>query len=247
MTNDPKQTAIPIPGTPRTADQILEDNAKKKGGRPPGRKNNATLAKEAALAAGGTQSPATPPAPAPAPAAPAPAPVSSTLKDDIARMKVEANPAPPPQPGQPAAQPGQPGQPQPAAQPGQPAQLPPPPGFVFTGHLGLIVVDAFISSGLRFALNKWAGYDLNKEDLQLTEKEIIQLEPIANEVAKMIIANPALLLVLGLTGCYMGKIPTKPSPKAEASQVKRLERIVKELKEELERRDKQATQQPVAR
>lgn len=171
------------------------DEQRKKGGRPPGRKNNATLAKEAAAAEAAKQTVQTGAAPTP------------SLADEVKALKAEA-----------AATTAQPGQQQPA-QPGQPAAAPLPPAAspqlsaMFTGHLLLIVVDSYFPLGLSFILNRFAGYDTSAADLRLTEKDKEHLLPMANEMAKLIVANPFLVFGLSLMGCYLGRIPKKPAKK----------------------------------
>ena len=187
---------------PRSADQILKDKAeaaeKKKGGRPPGRKNNATLAKEeaerqAAAASGG------PPTP--------------SLDEQLNALKAEYPPAPaaPPSTEQ-TKQPPTPEVPGGAPAPAPVADAPP---FTISGHLALIVVDSLFPSALAWLLNRYGGYNgtVKKSDLQLTEREVKDLEPIADEVAKRIMADPLIVLVIALVGCYAGKIPPKPEGK----------------------------------
>lgn len=164
------------------------DEQKKKGGRPPGRKNNATLAKEAEAAkAQGTVNTTQPPAP--------------SLAEEIKSLKAEATATTTQQPQQPG---------QAAPLPGQPAPAAPQLSAMFTGHLLLIVIDSYFPLGLSFILNRFAGYDTNAADLRLSEKDKEHLLPMANEIAKMIVANPFLVFGLSLVGCYLGRIPKKP-------------------------------------
>ncbi len=83
-------------------------------------------------------------------------------------------------------------------------------GFVVTGALALVVVDTFIPAALSFVLNRY-GYTTTKEQLQLTDKERTDIEPIMDVVIKQLIADPRVVLGLVLIGAYMSKIPAKPA------------------------------------
>lgn len=193
---------------------------KNKGGRPKGRKNNATLAKEGK------------PIPPPPKQNEPPQPSTPTLDEEIARLRATAEPAPAPQQAPPGEQQKAPppageqqkappaGEQQQAPPPGeQQQQAPPPPkGFTLSGHVGLIVIDAFIAGGIALLLRRYAKVDVSKSDLQLTEQEVEQLTPIADEVAKMVVANPVVLLTIALAGCYMSKIPALPKREKEEPQ-----------------------------
>jgi hypothetical protein len=84
-------------------------------------------------------------------------------------------------------------------------------GFVVTGALAIVVVDTFVPGGLALILNRFGGYNVTKEQLQLTDKERADIEPIMDVVVKQLIADPRVILALVLVGAYASKIPAKPA------------------------------------
>lgn len=90
--------------------------------------------------------------------------------------------------------------------------------FKISGYLALVVVDAVFPAGIAFFLNR-QGWDIDSDDLKMTDKEREQLEPVADECAKQLIANPWVLLAISVSAIYMGKIPPRPK-KAQANGTK---------------------------
>lgn len=194
----------------RTIEQIIADKraaGKNLGGRPKGAKNKATLereAKERELASKQqAQQAAQPEQPAPQTEQQGP-----SLDEKIAALKAESQPvqmeAPKPQEKPVGA--AQPEQAPPPAMPAAPAM---PAEFTISGKLLLIVLDAFFSVGIALLLNRFAGYDIGKEQMGLTKEERDDLAAIADEVARMIRLNPVLMLSASMGAMYLGKIPAK--------------------------------------
>lgn len=193
----------------RTIEQIIADKraaGKNLGGRPKGAKNKATLereAKERELASKQqAQQAAQPEQPAPQ------TEQGPSLDEKIAALKAESQPvqmeAPKPQEKPVGA--AQPEQAPPPAMPAAPAM---PAEFTISGKLLLIVLDAFFSVGIALLLNRFAGYDIGKEQMGLTKEERDDLAAIADEVARMIRLNPVLMLSASMGAMYLGKIPAK--------------------------------------
>lgn len=211
---------------PRSAEQILADKqkARNKGGRPPGRKNNATLEREAAEAAarqasGNDKTPEQ---------------QKTDLDLQLEKLKAEykepAQQQPPPQQAPPQAAPGQQSGQQAAPQ-AQPAEA---GAFTITGHLGLVVLDSLVPGAVAFVLNTFFGWGgtVSKEQLQLTERETRELEPLADEIVKRINADPLLLFVIAYGGCIVSKIPPRPEQKKDSDEVARLLKIIDKLEKE---------------
>lgn len=76
---------------------------------------------------------------------------------------------------------------------------------LITGYLLLLVIDLFIPSLLAFLFKKRG---IKKEDLKLTQNEIKDLGPLADEVAKELTGkiSPLTLFVLSISGVYLSKI-----------------------------------------
>ena len=196
------QTSIPVPDAPTAP-------PKNKGGRPKGSKNKKTNQPQQ------QQQQQQQPQQAP------PTPTTS-VEEELRRL---ANDYKATEPG--AAQPAQPG-----AQPAQPGSVPPPPQpFVITGHLALIVVDGIFPGLFAFALNRYGWENtVKKEHLQLTEREVKDLEPIMDACVRDLVANPWIVLAFTLVGCYAAKIPPRPT---KSNRTKDREQQVKQALEQL--------------
>lgn len=195
----------------RTIEQIIADKraaGKNLGGRPKGAKNKATLEREARERELASKQQAQQAAQPEQPAPQTEQQQGPSLDEKIAALKAESQPvqAEAPKPEEKPVGAAQPEQAPPPAMPAAPAM---PAGFTISGKLLLVVLDAFFSNGIALLLNRFAGYDIGKEQMRLTKEERDELAAIADEVARMIQLNPVLVLSASMGAMYLGKIPAK--------------------------------------
>lgn len=180
-------------------------------GRPPGAKNK-------------KKDPDPKPKEAAKPKEPEQRPPDESIDDVIKRMRAEhATIDTPPAPEQAAPTEGtdKAKEDAPNTPPAPPAQamqeaLP----FKISGYLALVVVDAVFPAGIAFFLNR-QGWDIDSDDLKMTDKEREQLEPVADECAKQLVANPWVLLAISVSAIYMGKIPPRPKQQRNEKDAKK--------------------------
>jgi hypothetical protein len=77
-------------------------------------------------------------------------------------------------------------------------------GDLINGALFLMLIDLIMPMLIAFMNNKTSKKKIDASDLQMTEKQKKDLEPIANSVTKMlnINAHPVTALVIALAGIY---------------------------------------------
>lgn len=69
---------------------------------------------------------------------------------------------------------------------------------LITGYILLLVCDGFFPNIFNVISKKFFGYEVNKSDLRLTTEERKDLEPLADECARMITQNGNPFLMFGL-------------------------------------------------
>lgn len=62
---------------------------------------------------------------------------------------------------------------------------------------------------MSWILKRYGWDEVSADQLKLTDKERQDLEPIMDAVVKQLVADPWVVLVLGLVGAYAGKIPPR--------------------------------------
>lgn len=85
-------------------------------------------------------------------------------------------------------------------EPEQPPEMP----SLISGALLVLMIDLIIPNIIVFANNKITKEKIKAKDLQLTNAQKNELQPVADEVAKTIAlqANPLIVLVVTLLGIY---------------------------------------------
>jgi hypothetical protein len=79
-----------------------------------------------------------------------------------------------------------------------------PTNSIITGSLFITMVDLLLPMIMAFLHNKTSKKKIEASDLQLTEKQKKDLEPICNEVVKKISfgSDPVTMLIISLIGIY---------------------------------------------